>query len=198
MKKRELVFGFVFLLKFIASAQSPYLSVRLRMDSIAREYTNYRISMKICEPLKMTERGDWFKPDTSSIDFLTLKTSDISCGHYSYIEGKDDYAGSGTKFNIYEFGNQIFAWEKILVFRITDYSSRGWNPEMYIVMPMKYKSLVTYINLNDLEYQSGKVIFLAGFNASQKGKYLIIEQSLKDHKTEEIKNYPLEELLEAK
>ena len=146
----------------------------------------------------MTERDDWFKHDTSSIDFRKLQSAAINCGHYSYIEGTDDHAGTGAKFNIYEFGNQIFAWEKILVFRISNYSSRGWQPEMYVVVPMKYKSFVTYIILNDLEFQSGKVMFLSDLKIKKQGMSISIEQSLKDHKTEEVKNHSLKELLEAK
>lgn len=75
-------------------------------------------------------------------------------------------------------------------------------PEMYIVMPMKYKSFFTRIELNDLEFQSGKVIFLSDYNASyiasQDEKYLNIDQSLKDYKTVEVKSFPLKELLETK
>lgn len=108
----RLIVFFALFCSQIVRAQSPYLGIHIKMDSVKREDKNFRISMKICEPLKMTERGDWFKPDTSAIDFLKLTAADLTCGKYSYIEGTDDYAGSQAKFNVYEFGNQLFAWKR--------------------------------------------------------------------------------------
>jgi hypothetical protein len=67
-------------------------------------------------------------------------------------------------------------------------------------MPMKYKSFATHITLNDIEFQSGKVIFItnydASYNTSQDAKYLNIDQSLKNYKTVEVKNFPLRSILE--
>lgn len=51
------------------SGQSPYLSILVKMDSINADGTRYKIEMNICEPKKMTERGNWFTHDTSAIDF---------------------------------------------------------------------------------------------------------------------------------
>jgi len=103
-------------------------------------------------------------------------------------------------FNRFKFSNQVFAWEKIFVFRISNRSSRGWWPPMYIVMPMKYKSFVTHITLTDIVFQSGKVIFLTNYNAfyndSENMKFLDIDQSLKNYKTVDVKIFPLQELLE--
>ncbi len=109
------------------SAQSPYLSLIVKMDPIKSSDVRYKIEMKICEPKKMNERGSWFSHDTSSIDFASLKSDDINGGGYldkgttTLISGKDE----GPTFNQFEFSGQVFAWEKIFVFRISNRSSRG-------------------------------------------------------------------------
>ncbi len=153
-----LIVGFTVIFNLTVTAQSPYLSILVKMDSVKAESTQYKIEMKICEPKKMTERGDWFTHDTSTIDFVSLKTNEIDCGKY-FDKGIGEpltYNKVEIPFNKFEFSNQLFAWEKIFVFRISNWSSRGWQPEMYIVMPMKYKSFVTYIKLTDVEFQSGQ------------------------------------------
>ena len=149
----------------------------------------------------MTERGSWFSHDTSTIDFALLKSNDIECGGYfdkgmpTLISGKEE-----EQVNRFKFSNQVFAWEEIYVFKISNMSSRGRQPEMYIVMPIKYKSFTTHITLNDIEFQSGRVIFLTNYNASyqttQDKKYLNIDQSLKYIKGVKVKSFPLKELLE--
>ncbi|MGH2553894.1 MAG: hypothetical protein ACRDEB_09260 [Chitinophagaceae bacterium] len=191
-------------IQFAAIGQSPHLSLLLKMDSAKSEGVRYKIEMKICEPQKMTERSDWFTHDTSTIDFISLKSPDIRCGAY-FDKGMGEpltYNKEEIPFNKFEFSNQLFVWEKIFVFKISNWSSRGWQPEMYIVIPMKYKSFVTYIKLTDIEFQSGKVMFLSDYNASysasQDKKHLNIDQSLKDYKTVDVKKFPLRELLEAK
>jgi len=185
-----------------AMSQSPYLTILVKMDSVKAEFTRYKIEMNICEPNKKTEKGDWFTHDTSAIDFSSLRSNDIKCGGYfdkgtpTLISGEEEE----KPFNQFQFNNQVFAWEKIFVLKISNSSSRGWHPEMYIVMPMKYKSFVTYITLNDIEFQSGKVIFLTNYNASyntsEGSKYLKIDQSLKNYKSVDVKTFPLKELLE--
>jgi len=180
-------------------AQSPYLNIEVKMDRYMSEQTNYRIAMKICDPVKKTDKGDWFTKDTSAIDFLHLKTDGFNCGDYTYIEGKDDYAGGGisTKFNLYQFGNQVFAWEKLLVFRIANYSSRGWQPEMYVVLPMKYKAFLSHVELTDINFESGKVIYLSDPVAyyAAEGSRLTIEQSLRNEKLIALDNFPLKDIL---
>lgn len=181
--------------------QSPILSIDVIMDSAKVDGIRYKIEMNICKPKKMTERGSWFSHDTSTIDFASLKANDIECGGYfdngmpTLISGKEE-----ELFNRFKFRNQGFAWEEIYFFRITNRSSRGWWPPMYVVMPMKYKSFVTHITLKDIEFQSGKVIFLtnykAFYNDSGNMKYMNIDQSLKNYKAVEVKTFPLKELLE--
>lgn len=168
------------------------------MDSAKAENTRYKIEMKICEPKKMTERGDWFTHDTSKIDFSLLRSEDINCDKYFDMGPGESqtYNKQGVPVNKFEFANQIFAWEKVLVFRISDWSSRGWHPEMYVVIPMKYKSFVTRINLTDLEFTPGKVIFLTNFTNEQKGMYLTITHSLKDHNSADVKDFLLKKILE--
>jgi hypothetical protein len=182
-----------------AFAQSPYLSILVKMDSVKAESTRYKIEMKICEPKKMTERGDWFTHDTSTINFASLKENEIECGKYfdngmpTLISGEEE-----KKINQFEFGNQVFAWEKIFVFAISDQSSRGWNPPMFILMPMKYKSFVTKISLTNIQFQSGKVIFLNDYMGSIKGMNITIEESLQNKNGKEVKSFPLRSILEDK
>jgi len=188
------------LFQLSVTAQSPYLSILLKMDSINADGIRYKIEMNICEPKKMTQRGNWFTHDTSAIDFTSLKPNDIKCGDWfdkgmpTLLSGEEE-----KKINQFEFGNQVFAWEKIFVFRIACASCRGWNPEMYIVMPMKYKSFVTHIKLNDLEFQSGKVIFLkdmkGDYGETDGSKHLSFNQSLENEKGVDVKTFPLKELL---
>jgi hypothetical protein len=60
---------------------------------------------------------------------------------------------------------------------------------------MKYKSFITSIQLNDLEFQSGKVFYLTEFVHTQADGKLIINQSLKDYKTIDEKKFFLREIL---
>jgi hypothetical protein len=109
------------------------------------------------------------------------------------ISGKEE-----KTYNRFEFSNQVFAWEKILVFKISNSSSRGWNSEMYIVLPVKFKSFITYIDLTSIEFLSGKVVFLTDINAGYEKSSQVIRQSLKDAKPVEVKDFQLKELLEQK
>jgi hypothetical protein len=189
----------VLILPIWASSQSPYLSINILMDSAKAEGIRYKIEMKICKPKKMTVRGDWFSHDTSSIDFASLKPGDITCGEYfdkgtpTLISGKEK-----EKINQFEFSGQVFAWEEIYVFAISNMSSRGWHPEMYVVLPMKYKSFRINVELTGIEFQSGKVIFLTDANSFYDESKLNIRQSLKDNKGVEVKDFPLKELLKEK
>jgi hypothetical protein len=146
---------------------------------------------------KNVRAGDWFSHDSTTIDFRSLKPGDIDCGEYfdkgttTLISGKEEE----LPINRFEFSGNKFAFEEIYIFRISDKSSRGWNPEMYLIMPVKYKSFVTYIKLTDLEYQSGKLIFLTDYSASRQGMFLTIEQSLENYKPVDMKDFQLKSLL---
>jgi hypothetical protein len=163
-----LVFLLVLQSGLFALAQSPHLSINIIMDSAKLDFTNYKIEMKICKPKKMTERGgNMFSHDTSTIDFESLKANDIECGEY-FDKGMGEpltYNKEEILFNKFQFSGQSFAWENIFVFKISNWSSRGWQPEMYIVMPVKYKSFRTYIEITDIENLSGKCVFLTDVNA---------------------------------
>jgi hypothetical protein len=171
------------------------------MDSAYRDIYRYKIEMKICNPKKMTKRVDWFSHDTSSIDFASLKANDIECGEYfdkgmpTLISGEEE---EKPPFNQFEFSNQVFAWEGIYVFRIANVSSRAWWPPMYVVLPMKYKSFWTNVELTDMEFQSGKVIFLNNINPAYVDRRLVIRQSLKKEKGIKTEDFPLKELLNEK
>ena len=67
---------------------------------------------------------------------------------------------------------------------------------MYVVLPIKYKSFRTSVDLTGIEFQSGKVLFLTDVNAAYTENSLVIRQSLKDKKAVEIKNFSLKEILE--
>jgi hypothetical protein len=168
------------------------------MDSAKPEFTKYKIEMKFCEPRNMTERGDWFSHDKSKIDFGSLKSKDISCSEYSLSnEGLIQLSGKkeDDEFNSYKFSGQVFAWEKILVFKISNWSSRGWWPEMYVVIPVKYKSFITHLTLTDLVFQSGKVIFLSDLKPEYKESKLIINHSLKNENSISTSKFNLKDIL---
>jgi hypothetical protein len=170
------------------------------MDSIKADGISYKIEMKICEPTKMTKYSDWFSHDTSKINFNSLKANDITCGDFfdkgmpTLISGEDEE----KPINQFEYGNQFYAWEHIFIFRISNMSSRGWHPEMYIVMPVKYKSFRTRIDLSGIELQSGKIIFLTEYAAAYNDSKLYINQSLKEYTGVDTKTFQLKELLEKK
>jgi len=194
---KKLMVGLALLYPFTVTAQSPGLTINVLMDSIKADGIRYKIEMKICKPKKMTQRGDWFSHDTSIIDFASLKTNDIDCGEY-FDKGTPILISGEEKkppFNQFEFSNQVFAWERIYIFRISNSSSRGWLPEMYVVLPIKYKSFRTSVDLTGIEFQSGKVLFLTDVNAAYTENTLLIQQSLKGKKTVEVKTFPLKELL---
>ena len=190
----------VIFIQFAAIAQSPYTSFILKMDSIKSSGVRYKIEMKICEPKKKMNIGNQGGHEVSKIKFNSLKAGDINCGEYfdkglpDLISGKEE-----EKFmNQFKFGNQLFAWEHIFIFRIGNMSSRGYMPDMYVVMPMKYKSFFTDIQLTDLEFQSGKVLYLTEFNHTQDGGKLHINQSLKNYKTVDEKKFFLKAILEPR
>jgi len=191
-------FSFLFFL-FIggnAPGQSPHTSIFVKMDSLKAVSTHYKIEMKICE-IKSSERGGWFTHDTSKINFNTLKTSDLSCGEYfekglpTLISGQEEK----EPINQFEYGNQLFAWEHIFVYKISNMSSRGYMPEMYIVVPVKYKSFRTKIDISDIEFQSGKVIFITDLEGKYDDKILTLSQSLKNKKGIYEKDFPLKDIL---
>ena len=189
-----------FFLQLAVTAQSPYLSFILKMDSAKSIGIRYKIEMKICEPKKKTKIGNWSSHEVSKINFALLKAKDIDCRNY-FEKGLPALASGQEKeipINQFEYGNQLFGWEHIFIFRISNMSSRGWMPEMYVVMPMKYKSFFTSINLYDLVFESGKVLFLTEFNHVQDGGKLHIDQSLKNSMTIDEKKFFLKEILESK
>lgn len=146
----------------------------------------------------MTKHENWFSHDTSKINFDLLKAGEIICGQYFDYGIPTSPGKEEVQFNRFKFSGQVFAWEKIFVFKISDWSSRGWHPDMYVVLPVNYKSFVTHINLSGLEFREDQLIFLTAPEASYENKKLIINQSLKDHKTVEVKSFYLKEILERK
>ena len=189
-----------FFIQLAVIAQSPYLSFILKMDSAKSVGVRYKIEMKICEPKKKTKIKNWGSHEVSKINFDLLKAKDIDCGNYfekglpALISGQE----KEIPVNQFEYGNQLLGWEHFFIFRISNMSSRGVIPDMYVVMPMKYKSFFTSINLSDLMFEPGKVLYLTRFNHLQDGSKLHIDQSLKDYKTIDEKKFSLKEILESK
>ncbi len=169
--------------------QSPYLSVKVEMDSARLSYHNYKIEMKICEPVTKSKRGGWFEPDTSHINFDSLKTGEVNCdAFHENGYGYESLNGPAAKrFNAYEYVNQLFAWEKILVFKVSDYSSRGWHQEMYIVLPLKYKAFITTVSITDLVYREGSVVYLDGSSATRDGSKVKYSFSLRSQSSVSLK-----------
>lgn len=163
--KRWAVFVYLLLVLFIstnASAQSPYLSVRLVMDTAGMSDARYVIQMKFCSLKKPSQLEDWFSFEESKVNFETLPVSGVECGNYAENGGGLEYLTGNpglNPFNKYGYINQKFAFETILIFRIADSSIRKESP-MYLVFPVKYKSFVTGISLDKVPFQPGKVIYV--------------------------------------
>ncbi len=187
------------LLRLYSSAQSPYLSVLLEMDPARTDGNRYKIEMKICEPLKMTAAGDWFSKDTSAIEFASLKSADINCaawfdkGMLELLSGQKE----DTPFNGFRFGNQVFAFEKILMFKITGWSPGNRQPDMYVVLPVKYKSFRTKIDILGIGFLPGKVVFISEPDISYDDHKLNISAFLEDAKGTDLKDFSFREALEA-
>ena len=71
----------------------------------------------------------------------------------------------------------LFLFCGIQIFHLAD----GMDP-MFIVIPIRYESFVTFIELNDIVFKSGKVIYLDKLpDKRNKDKHLIIKESLKNY-----------------
>jgi hypothetical protein len=193
--RKLLLSGFI-LLQLPAISQSPYLSVYVKIDSAEAAYAHFKIEMKICEPKNMTERGNIFGTDTSAIDFTSLKPGDITCREY--IETEITAEGEPSGFNQFKFGNQVFAWEKILVLKISHKSSRGLPEDMYIVLPIRHKAFVTHIDLTGVIFESGQLLYVDDPKITYQKSSLTVTRSLKGYKTSYVRDSPLKTLLEAK
>lgn len=168
-----------------AIAQSPSLSVQLVMDKsdMITKYGKFKIEMKICEPVSKTVNNDWFTNDTSAIIFSKLMADDISCGNYMEEgEGKEVLIGKKEKikYNSYKYSNQHFAWENILIFKISNQSSKQLQPPMFVVIPISYKSFVTTVKISDVMFRSGNLLFIDNPEISYEKNVLTIEHSLKN------------------
>jgi len=154
-------------------AQSPSLSVRLQM--IFSDSANYKIEMKICKPVKGSLVNDYFNNETSTINFKSLNIDEISCGDYilSYDNTKHE--------NIYYYSNQVFAWEKVLIWRITNDDAASKRKSMYIILPVKMKSFVTNIQLSDIKFQAGKFIWINETGVIDENKHQLLKLSLKNN-----------------
>ena len=180
-----------------AAAQSPYLSVKLTMDTAGKSDARYVIAMKLCSLKKPSPRKDWFSFEKSKVNFESLTPAGVECGNYIENGGGYEYLSGEPElkpYNQYEFGNQHFAFEDIIVFQILDSSATRASLPMYVVFPVKYKSFVTTISLTNVPFQPGKVIYLkeASINRSSS---LQLKASLKKMKGVLVKDFRLKEML---
>jgi hypothetical protein len=149
------------------------------MDVQGDSRKRFFLEMKICRPVSVTGSGDWFTRDTSSVNFAQLGRDEVHCGKFEKEgEGKEVVSGHvpGPAYNRYGFSNQVFAWENILVFRITDrtYTGTGNPPRMYVFLPVRYKSFVTFVSLEKIPFADGKVLDLSNALATYKEDRLTI------------------------
>lgn len=172
MKKLLLILGLFYCMT--AAAQSPGLTAHLRMDPVESGSIQFKIEMKICKPLKTTEVKDYLTNDSSTLDFKALTEKDMLCRRYM-----GNSAGADSFYHYY-FSNQVFAWEKFMIWKITNISSRGVVDPMYVIMPVKLKSFVTFIEVNDVPFEDGRFIWI-----DQEGK---IEPDRKQHISVSLKN----------
>lgn len=182
----------------LSNAQSPYLSVKFSMDSLQPSSVNYKIEMKICELKSSTGTKDWFSYEVSKIKFDTVTAANISCGNYLENGGGLEVVSGRSElkpYNEFTFGNQVFAWEQFLVFRIENASSQRYFPPMYVVFPVRYKSFVTHISVSDVVFQSGKIVFVQSETAKKGEGNLMINVSLKKVKGIGVKDFKLKEIL---
>lgn len=170
----------LFLLLIVAAklnAQSPYLSVKVKMDSIKTTSTAYLLEIKFCEPKRTTERGSWFTHDTSDINFGSLKEDEVRCNSFFKNGDGIEILSGGQRFdkyNAFDYGNQVFAWEKIIVFRISDTSDTDKKNAMYLVIPVVYKSFITSVNISGIEFQAGQVVMIDKPNAEYINNRLVM------------------------
>lgn len=66
---------------------------------------------------------------------------------------------------------------------------------MYVVLPIIYKAFITSIDLTELQYQSGKVIYLDKPALTYKGSSLTIRYSIGHEEAIGLKWFPLKEAL---
>ena len=185
------------LLLFVLSAstgnsQSPYLSVKAIMLRDSVYDADYGIELQICNLKKGLANSKLFSGDTSKIDFAQLSTDDFNCSEFISASGSHR-----PQLNNFSYSNQVYAFEKVLVLRITNHSSAGLMPAMFVIMPIKYESFVTFVQLRDIVFESGEIIYLDKLsNKRDKEKHLLINESLKDFPTMSIKKFPLKLKLE--
>lgn len=174
MKRLLLVFAFFYCQSTFA--QSPGLIVNLTMDSIKNGAVHFEIEMKICEPVNRSAINGYFTNDRSTIDFKKLTEKDITCGRYM-----ENYQQDYPFYN-FRYSNQVFAWEKIIVWKIMNISSRAWHGPMYIILPVKIKSFVTYIEIKDIEFNGDTFIWLDEEGKIETNKSQHLSVSLKNRK----------------
>ncbi len=184
---KKLLFILIIFYGHAAFAQSPGLIIHLRIDSVKTGGLGFKIEMKFCDPVIKTKAGTYFTNDSSTIDFRKLTEKDIGCTPYKQNSNKSSYH--------YYFSNQVFAWEKIIIWKISA-ASRDWKEPMYVILPVKIKSFVTFIEIKDVEFEAGKFIWIDEKGKIEADKHQHFIFSLKDIKGIQTANCSLKTILD--
>ena len=190
MGPKQILFSLLLIASgFAGFSQSPYLSVKATIVQPLNSM-NYKIEMKICNPKNKSSYKDYFGHDTSSIDWARLQADDFACGEF--FETQNENKKPEEQYNRFSFGNQIYAYESILVLRIFNVSYRNYHPPMFIVLPVKYQSFVTFIELTDIPVRERKIIYLNNLPDTRDERgYLSIKQSLLNYPAMDKEKFPL-------
>jgi len=174
------------------NAQSPYLSVKAIMLRDSIYDADYSIELQICSVKKGPANSKLFSGDTTKIDFTKLLPGDFN--YSEPISGSNPHQPQLNKFS---YSNQVYAFEKILILRIMNRSSAGLMPAMFVVIPIKYESFVTFVEISNIVFESGEIIYLDKVpNKRDKEKHLVINESLKHYPSISMKEFPLKLKLE--
>ena len=159
---------------------------------------DYKIQMKICKLKDPSATKDWFSYEVSKIKFDTVAAANFICENYLQNGGGMEVISGDPglkKFNEYTFGNQVFAWENVLVFKIENVSSRARLQPMYVVLPIRHKSFVTHVSIKDVPFQKGNVVYVESETMKKGDSGIKIEASLKAEKGISIKDFALKAIL---
>lgn len=183
---KKLLFALIFFYSHSAYAQSPGLIIHFNVDSIKADVLDFKIEMKFCEPHKRTTSKSPFTKDSSTIDFKKLAEKDISCEAYIGNYNSNTYH--------YYFSNQVFAWEKIIIWKLSAASGNS-KEYMYVILPVKIKSFVTFIEINDVVFEPGKFIWIDEQGKSERNSGLDLLFSLKKSQATDINKCSLKSIL---
>lgn len=176
---------------FSVNAQSPGLAIDVNMNGKDTVGKRLFIEMRLCTLKQESEKGSWFSKDTSTINFNNLTSVDFDCSKYMYNgEGKEVLNGNGqfTRYNQFTYSNQVYAWEKIIVIRITNTNPGNNQKPMFIIMPVKNKSFVTTIVFEKVPFRSNSIFYIEDATAMYKKTNLYLTANLEKYTPVPVEN----------